>query len=134
MLELTDANYRESLQKGKFLFMFYTDWCPLCPIIIGKLRELEAGDGGRFTFAKINHDENPAAAEAYGAFGVPIVLAVIDGKALYGTAGQLLIEGYRMMVDELLYDFDEALLEEKIKRIQEAVDKLLWEQIPQEPV
>ena len=133
MLELTDANFERSLRKGKFLFMFYTDWCPLCPIIIAKLRELEQEEDGKFIFAKIDHDVNKKAKEYYGVPFVPLVFAVLDGKPLYGTAGLLLLEGYRLMAEELLYNYDEKLLEEKVNRIRDVVDRLMWEQIPEEP-
>lgn len=124
MLELTDNNFKESLEKGKFLFMFYTDWCPLCPPIIAMLNELEQDEGGRFTFAKIDFDKTKIAAEYYGAFAVPLVLAIIDGKALFGTAGLLVKEGYRMIAHELLYDFNEVLLDEKIGRLEDFADNV----------
>ena len=125
MLELTDLTFEAPLQSGKYLLMFYTTWCPLCPVIISILTELERTEGGKFIFAKIDHDENKQAAEYYGAFGVPLVLAVVDGRPAYGIAGILIPEVYRMMVEELLYDFDEARLDEKIKRIEAFTDSIL---------
>ena len=128
MLELTDANFEQSLQEGKFLFMFYTDWCPLCPPIIDMLCELEKAEEGKSTFAKIEYDKSPAAIQLYSAFGVPLVYAVLDGRPLYGVAGLLISEGYRMIVHELLYNSDEAAPEDKIKGIQERMDRLKAEQ------
>ncbi len=128
MLELTDANFIGTLQKGKFLFMFYTDWCPLCPPIIDMLIDLEQEENGKFTFAKIEYDKSPTAIQLYRAFGVPLVYAVLDGRPLYGVGGLLIPEGYRMIVHELLYDFDEAALESSIMSIIERVDRLKSEQ------
>ena len=128
MLELTDANFAKALQKGRFLFMFYTDWCPLCPPIIGMLSELEKAEEGNFTFAKIEYDKNPDAIQRLGAIGVPLVFAVLDGRPLYGVAGLLIAQGYRIIVHELLYDFDETALERKIISIRERVDRLKAEQ------
>ncbi len=125
MLELTDENFEAPLQNGKFMLMFYTAWCPLCPVIIDILRELEAQEGGRFTFAKIDHDVNWRAAKYYGAFGVPLVFAIADGRPAYGLGGILIADVYRMMIEEFLYHFDEALLEEKIERIHALIDSLL---------
>jgi thioredoxin-like negative regulator of GroEL len=132
--DLYDSDFEKSLEKGTFLFMFYTDWCPLCPIIIERLIELERQEAGGFVFAKIDYDKNPEAVEYWGAIGVPLVLAVLDGRPLYGCAGLLIQEGYRQIVRELLYGFNEALLDEKIKKLEELVDKLMWEQIDEEPI
>ncbi len=121
MLELTDANFEHSLREGKFLFMFYTDWCPLCPPIIEMLSELEDVEEGKFTFTKIELHSNPDAAKLYCVPGVPLVYAVLDGRPLYGTAGLMLIEGYRAIVHELLYDFDEAALDDKLKLVRERI-------------
>ncbi len=128
MIELCDATFEKSLQKGKFLLMFYTEWCPLCPPILEMLGELEREEGGKFTFAKIELHSNPTAAKHFGVPFIPLEMAVIDGKALYGTAGLLQMEGYRMIVRELLYDFDENEIESKIGGVSERVAKLKAEQ------
>ncbi len=128
MLELSDANFAESLQRGKFLFMFYTDWCPLCPPIIEMLGELEREENGKFTFAKIEYDKSPEAIQRCRAFGVPLVYAVLDGRLLYGVGGLMISEGYRMIVHELLYDFDETALESRIEVLRVRLDKLKAEQ------
>ncbi len=123
MIELCDATFEKSLQNGKFLLMFYTDWCPLCPPIIEMLSGLENEEEGKFTFAKIELHSNPDAAKLYCVPGVPLVYAVLDGRPLYGSAGLMLIEGYRAIIHELLYDFDEAALDDKLKLVRERIAK-----------
>ncbi len=122
MQDLTDNNFTESLQHGKILLMFYTDWCPMCPSVTDMLYDLERKEDGAFLFSRINHDDNPKAAEAFGVLGVPTVLAILDGAPLYGCAGILMPDVYRMMAEELLYSFDEKLLSEKIDRIDAFID------------
>ncbi|HCC35361.1 MAG TPA: hypothetical protein DEQ02_06885 [Ruminococcaceae bacterium] len=125
MQELTDNSFEEALRHGKLLLMFYTDWCPMCPLITDMLNDLERKEGGKFIFARINHDDNPRAADTYGAFGVPIVIAFIEGTPIYGCAGILIPEVYRMIVEELLYSFNEKALKEKLERIEAFIDSCI---------
>ena len=79
MLEITDANGPTALKKGKYILMFYTDWCPRCAGVLLMLTELEEKYGDKLTFAKIDFDNNPEAREYFGFPGVPAILTIEDG-------------------------------------------------------
>jgi thioredoxin 1 len=82
MIEIDDKSGPDILKNGKYILMFYTDWCPRCPSVISALSSLEEKYMSRFTFAKINFDSNPDAIEFFGVSGVPAILSVEDGAVL----------------------------------------------------
>lgn len=126
MQELNDNNFETFINKGKFLLLFYTDWCSLCPPLIDLLTQLEESENSQFQFAAIHYDYNKAAVQSYGIIGVPTVLVIYDGKPLYGCAGLLDISVYKMMAEELLYNYEPEELDNKIKKINEYQDEIMY--------
>lgn len=102
MIEINEDNFDSILKKGKFLLMFYTDWCPRCPPIIEILKELEVEESGKFQFARINFDENPNAREYFHIPGVPVTMLINDSVVLDVFGGFTDKYAYQKMVNELL--------------------------------
>jgi thiol-disulfide isomerase/thioredoxin len=50
------------------ILFFYTDWCPLCPVVQDYLQEIGAA------FVRVNFDENKELVEEYKIIGVPTVV------------------------------------------------------------
>jgi thioredoxin 1 len=111
MLEVTDSTLENALQSGKYLLMFYTEWCPRCPPIMKMLQELEETEAGKFQFIKINFDTNPQARDFFQIPGVPVVLAIKNKAILAGWGGLTERYAYLKIINEILAEGE--TLEEK---------------------
>lgn len=98
-MDVTDADFQEKVleqsRKVPVLADFWASWCMPCQIFKPVLEKMEKSYGGKFVLAKINVDNAPKTAMAYGVRGIPSVKLFMNGE----------------MVDE----FTGALPEEKLK-------------------
>ncbi|MBO8126479.1 MAG: thioredoxin [Firmicutes bacterium] len=81
-IELTDANFEsEVLQAdGVVLVDFWAAWCMPCRAIAPVVEELAAEYAGKAKVGKLNVDENPRTASAYGIMSIPTLMIFKDGK------------------------------------------------------
>jgi thioredoxin 1 len=86
MLTVTDETFAEAVLASDrpVVVDFWAEWCPPCARIATSLAELGEEFGERVLMAKLNADENPAAARAYGVMSLPSLL-VFRGGAVAGT-------------------------------------------------
>jgi thioredoxin 1 len=75
---LTDANFRELLGSGPAIVDFWAAWCGPCRMIAPVIDEL-ASERTDIRFGKLNVDQNPRTAEAYGARSIPLLVFFRDG-------------------------------------------------------
>jgi len=102
MLELNDTTYKTHGFQGVSILAFYADWCPLCPMVLEKMSQLETEMKENIQFLRINFDQNPDAVKYYGAIGVPLVLAIKDNRTLHGWGGLVNLRPYRDYLEYLL--------------------------------
>ncbi|HYC92461.1 MAG TPA: thioredoxin [Thermoanaerobaculia bacterium] len=76
---LTDANFRAEVASGKTVVDFWAAWCGPCRQIAPVIEAL-AAERGDIRFGKLNVDENPRTAQAFGVQGIPLLVFFRDGN------------------------------------------------------
>ncbi|MEZ6126759.1 MAG: thioredoxin [Planctomycetaceae bacterium] len=68
---------------------FWAEWCQPCRQLMPILEKLADEFAGRFVLVKINVDEQPELAGAFGVQSIPFVVAMIDGQPVSQLPGVL---------------------------------------------
>ncbi|MDX1490837.1 MAG: thioredoxin TrxA [Pseudohongiellaceae bacterium] len=86
IVQVSDATFEQDVLKatGPVLVDFWAEWCGPCKMIAPVLEDLAEEYAGKLTIAKLNIDENPNSAPAYGVRGIPTLIIFKDG-AVAGT-------------------------------------------------
>lgn len=91
----TDADFSSLLSKNpKLMVDFWAAWCGPCHAIAPTVEAI-ARERSDITVAKLNVDENPAAAARYNVSGIPTIVFISEGREagrLVGAVGRDAIE------------------------------------------
>jgi putative thioredoxin len=68
---------------------FWATWCEPCQQLAPLLEKLTEEFAGKFLLAKVNVDESPEIAGAFGVQSIPVVVAVFQGQAVNQFMGLL---------------------------------------------
>ncbi len=79
---LTDDNWKKEVTESEIpvLVDFWAEWCPPCRMIAPSIDALATAYSGRAKVGKLNVDENPAVAQAFGIQSIPTLLVLKGGK------------------------------------------------------
>ena len=79
LVTLTDSNFRTEVASGKTVVDFWAAWCGPCRQIAPVIETL-AKERSDVRFGKLNVDENPRTAQAFGVQGIPLLVFFRDGN------------------------------------------------------
>ena len=90
---VTDAEWQaEVLEAEKpVLIDFWAEWCGPCRAVSPIVDEIADENGDKMKVVKLNVDENPHTARAYGIMSIPTLMVIDQGqvaKKLVGARGK----------------------------------------------
>ena len=87
VLQLNQDNFNlVKTSEKKVLLDFYADWCGPCRMVSPLIDQI-AEERADILVAKINVDDQPELAEAFGVSSIPTLLVMKDGEIVTQSAG-----------------------------------------------
>ncbi|NUR73074.1 MAG: thioredoxin [Hamadaea sp.] len=103
-LSVTDAAFADEVLGAyePVLVEFWAEWCPPCHKMAPVLDQLSGEYAGRAKVAKLNADENPATARAYGVMAMPTFALFSGGQVVWQVVGAQPASRLRSKLDEAI--------------------------------
>jgi putative thioredoxin len=98
---------------------FWAPWCAPCRALAPILDRVAAEFEGRLTLAKVNTDEEPDLASAYGVRGIPNCKLFVDGRVVDEFTGVLPESALREFITRSVPSVASSLVEEAKARLIE---------------
>ena len=88
LINVTADNFKEKVLDSTVpvLLDFWATWCGPCQMIAPTIHEI-AEERADITVGKVNVDEQPGLAEAFGIVSIPTLVVIKDGKATAQASG-----------------------------------------------
>ena len=89
IVTLTDATFDEGVggADAPVLVDFWAEWCPPCRMIAPILEQIAQEHGDELEIVKLNVDENPEVAAAYGVLNIPMLNVYVKGEVATTIVG-----------------------------------------------
>jgi thioredoxin 1 len=101
---LNNENWKREVAeaKGPVLVDFWAEWCPPCRMIAPAIEALAKTYAGRAKVAKLDVDDSPEIAGAFGVRSIPTLLVFRDGKVVDAQVGAVPQSALARMIDSHL--------------------------------
>lgn len=88
VLKINKNNFDSEIIKSEKLVLldFYADWCGPCRMVLPLVDEI-AEENPQVLVGKINVDEEPELAQAFGVASIPMLAVMKNGKIVSQSAG-----------------------------------------------
>jgi len=87
VLNLNNSNFNEIVNSGKTVLLdFWAPWCGPCRMVSPIVDEI-AEEHPELAVGKINVDDNPELAQAFGVMSIPTLVVMKDGKIVNQSVG-----------------------------------------------
>lgn len=104
--EVTDDDFEKEVvvrsHEVPVLVDFWAAWCGPCRVLGPILERLANEAQGKFILAKLDVDQSPRHAQAFGVRGIPTVIAFRDGKLVAEFSGALPEESVREFLKKVI--------------------------------
>ena len=103
VIDLTDATFEEQVSRseGVTVVDFWAPWCGPCRMVGPVIEELAEEYDGEVRFAKLNVDENPQVAGAFGIRSIPTIGFFKDGEHLGVVVGAYPKEALQDVIEQV---------------------------------
>lgn len=88
LINVNTDNFEEEVLGAEqtVILDFWAEWCGPCMMLAPILHEV-AEENADITVGKVNVDEEPALAQAYGISSIPTLVVIKDGKEVKRSVG-----------------------------------------------
>jgi thioredoxin 1 len=87
-ITLTDSNFDQAIEKyPRIVVDFWAPWCGPCRMVSPIIAQLASELAGKVVFGKVNVDECPRIASAFGIQSIPTIYIFKNGKAVDSFVG-----------------------------------------------
>ncbi|MCS4488263.1 thioredoxin [Streptococcus sciuri] len=101
--EITDATFEQETKEGLVLIDFWATWCGPCRMQAPILEQLETEfDEDELKIVKIDVDENPETARAFGVMSIPTLVFKKEGQVVKQVAGVHTKEQLKTIIAEII--------------------------------
>ena len=101
-IELTAANFDETVKEGVSMVDFWAPWCGPCRMIAPVIDELAGDFEGKANICKVNTDEEQDLAVKYGIRSIPTILFMKDGNVVDQMVGASSKQAFTDKINSLL--------------------------------
>jgi len=104
VIDVTDATFDEQVAKseGVTVVDFWAPWCGPCRMVGPVIEELAGEYEGKVRFAKMNVDDSPTTAGAFGIRSIPTIAFFRDGEPVGGVVGAYPKEALQQVIEDVL--------------------------------